>query len=303
MNTLPIDKIYPNPDQPRKKFDPDKLEELAMSIKQYGVLEPIVVTPRLVPSPLRGEGQDEGDEGSGGETRYMIIGGERRFRASLLAGLEEVPVSILEADDNLVKELSLLENIQREDLNIIEEAEAYQGLLDRGWTKEDIARKMGFKQTWRVDERLSLLNLSPDHQTLVIDGTIGHSQAFEMSRVSPDKQSLILRRIKSGELAGYNKLRSFVDGLILVDQQETLFTFQTVTPQEKQSIEDFENLLKSIERFITATASVGTDHFKKASFHSQVSPERLDLIIQHLMKLRKLVLAGTGLKNAIEDAA
>jgi len=283
MNTLPIDRIYPNPDQPRKQFDPEKLEELAMSIRQYGVLEPIVVTPR-------------GD-------RYMIIGGERRFRASLLAGLTEIPARIIEANDALVEELSLLENIQREDLNIIEEAKAFRALLDRGWTKEDIARKMGFKQTWRVDERTSLLNLSLEYQRLVIEGTIGHSQAFEMSRVSPDKQSLILRKIKSGELAGYNKLRSFVDGLILMDQQETLFTFKTVTPQEKQSIEDFENLLKSIERFIAATGALGTDHFKKASFHSQVSPERLDLIIQHLMKLRKLVLAGTGLKNAIEDAA
>ena len=283
MNTLPIDLIYPNPDQPRKQFDPEKLEELAMSIKQYGVLEPIVVTPR--------------------ENRYMIIGGERRFRASLLAGLKEIPARIIEADDALVEELSLLENIQREDLNIIEEAKAFQALLDRGWTKEDIALKMGFKQTWRVDERTSLLNLSPEHQGLVIDGTIGHSQALEMSRVSSDKQTLILRKIKSGELGTYNKLRSFVDGLILMEQQESLFTFQTVTAQEKQSIEDFESLLKTIERFIMATGSMGTEHFKKASFHSQVSPERLDLIIQHLMKLRKLVLAGTGLKNAIEDAA
>ena len=283
MNTLPIDLIYPNPDQPRKQFDPEKLEELAMSIKQYGVLEPIVITPR--------------------KDRYMIIGGERRFRASPLAGMKEIPVRIIEADDALVEELSLLENIQREDLNIIEEARAFQALLNRGWAKEDIARKMGFKQTWRVDERTSLLNLSPEHQALVIDGTLGHSQAFEMSRVLSDKQSLILRKIKSGELGTYNKLRSFVDGLILMEQQESLFTFQTVTAQEKQSIEGFESLLKTIERFITATGSMGTEHFKKASFHSQVSPERLDLIIQHLMKLRKLILAGTGLKTAIEDAA
>jgi ParB family chromosome partitioning protein len=283
LTSIPLDCVFPNPDQPRKNFDPEKLEELAMSIRQYGVLEPIVVTPR--------------------KDRYMIIGGERRFRASLLAGLKDVPVRIIEADDALVEELSLLENIQREDLNIIEEARAFQALLDRGWSKEDLARKMGFKQVWRIDERTSLLNLSPDYQRLVVDGTIGHSQAFEMSRVSPGKQSLILRKIKSGELGTYNKLRSFVDGLILVEQQEALFAFQSITAEEKKSIEDFEGLLKTIEKFIKATAASGQEHFKKASFHSQVSPERLDLIIQHLMKLRKLVLTGTGVKDAIEEAA
>ena len=282
-HTLPITAIYPNPDQPRKEFDPDKLEELAMSIKQYGVLEPLVVTPR-------------GD-------RYMIIGGERRFRASALAGLPSVPVRIIEADDALVEELSLLENIQRQDLNIIEEAKAFQALLDRGWSKEELARKMGFKQTWRVDERTSLLNLSPEYQQLVISGEIGHSQAFEMSRVSPDRQALILRKVKSGELGTYNKLRSFVDGLILMDEQDTLFAFQTVTEDERKSFEDFESLLRNIERFLKVTGSTGSDHFKKACFHSRVSPERLDLIINNLMKLRKLVLTGAGIKTAIEEAA
>ncbi len=281
--TLPLASIYPNPDQPRKEFDPEKLDELAMSIRQYGVLEPIVVTPR-------------GD-------RFMIIGGERRFRASLLAGLGEIPARVIDADDALVEELSLLENIQRQDLNIIEEAKAFQALLDRGWSKEELARKMGFKQAWRVDERTSLLNLSPEHQRLVVDGTIGHSQAFEMSRVSADKQALLLRKITSGELATYNKLRSFVDGLIMMEQQEALFTFRTITEEEKKSLDDFEGLLKTIERFIKATGALGTEHFKKASFHSQVSPERLDLIIQHLMKMRKLIHAGAGIKDAMEHAA
>lgn len=280
MNTLPIDKIYPNPDQPRKNFDPEKLEELAMSIKQYGVLEPIVVTPR-------------------GE-RYMIIGGERRFRASLLAGLTEVPIRIIEADDALVEELSLLENIQRQDLNIIEEAKAFQGLLDRGWTKEDIARKMGFKQTWRVDERMSLLNLSPEHQRLVVDGAIGHSQAFEMSRVSSGKQSLVLRKIKSGELGTYNKLRSFVDGLILCERQEAMFALQEFTPEEKASIDLFKTTMRNIQSFVSQLEN--EEILKKAAFHSAVRAEQLDFIIRHLMRLRKLVLAGSGIKDAMEAA-
>lgn len=274
---LSINKLYPNPNQPRKDFDQAGLEELAMSIRQYGVLEPLVVTKR-------------GD-------RYMIVAGERRFRASLLAGLKEVPAEIIEADDALVEELALLENIQRQDLNIIEEAKGYQSLLDRGWTKEELARKMGFKQVWRIDERTSLLNLAPEHQKLVINGTIGHSQAFEMSRVAPDRQALVLKKILAGELNSYNKLRSFVDGLILIEQQGNIFELNVLTEEQKKALNDFDALLTGIERFIKKADDL--EHFKKAVFHSNIRPERLDLIIKHLMKLRKLVLTGKGVKDAL----
>ena len=100
LTTIPPKLIYANPNQPRKAFDPEKLQELAGSIKEYGVLEPIVVTPRA--------------------DRYMIIAGERRFRASTLASLSELP-ALIKADDNMVEELALLENVQRQDLTIIEE--------------------------------------------------------------------------------------------------------------------------------------------------------------------------------------
>ena len=140
MDTMKHERIYPNPGQPRKFFDKSKLEELAQSIKENGLMEPIIVVPR-------------------GE-RYMIIAGERRWRACKLAGLEDVPVRILEADEQTVAELSLLENLQREDLSIVEEAQAYQGLIEMGLTQEEIARKMGIKQAWRIQERLNLLKLT-----------------------------------------------------------------------------------------------------------------------------------------------
>lgn len=161
---LPIKEIFPNPDQPRKEFDRHKLAELAMSIKEYGIFQPITVTPR--------------------NDRYMIIAGERRFRACQLAGLEKVSAMIKVANGELVEELALLENIQRQDLNIIEEAMAFRALLERGMSKEDLARKMGFKQMWRIDERTSLLNLTEEIQKMVVKGRITNSQAFEMSRVS-----------------------------------------------------------------------------------------------------------------------
>jgi ParB/RepB/Spo0J family partition protein len=277
--TLSASLIYPNPDQPRKQFDPEKLEELAGSIREYGILEPLVVTPR-------------GD-------RYMIIAGERRYRAALLANLDQVPVRVIEADDRLVEELALLENVQREDLTIIEEARAYQALLDRGMSKEELASKLG-KQPWRIDERTSLLNLTPQYQKLVESGKIGNSEAFEMSRLPGPRQGTVLRKIMAGELGTYNKLRAFVDGLILCEQQKTIFALQEVSTEEKRTIDHFESLMRNIQSFVAEVDN--EEAVKKAAFHSAIRAEQLDLVIRHLMRLRKLVLAGSGIKDAIEAA-
>jgi ParB/RepB/Spo0J family partition protein len=279
LTTLSASLIYPNPDQPRKQFDPEKLQELAGSIREYGVQNPILVTPR--------------------DGRYMIIAGERRYRASALAGLKEVPVIIRDVDDDMVEELALLENIQRQDLTIIEEARAYQALLDRGISKEELASKLG-KMPWRIDERTSLLNLSPAHQKLVEAGKIGNSEAFEMSRLPASKQDVVLRRIMSGELSSYNKLRSFVDGLILCEQQEAIFALQEVSGEEKRAIDHFESLMRNIQSFVAEVDN--EEAVKKAAFHSSVRAEQLDLVIRHLMRLRKLVLAGSGIKEAMEAA-
>jgi len=276
---LHIKDIFPNPNQPRKDFDPVKLEELSLSIKEYGVRQPILVTPR--------------------DGRYMIVAGERRYRASLLAGLVEMPAVIDEMTDALVEELALLENIQRQDLNVIEIALAYKGLMDRGWTTEKLAQKMGFKQAWRIDEKICLLNLTEDNRRLVGDGTLSNAQAQEMARVNPDKQDTVKRKILSGELSIYNKLRAFVDGLLLLENQESIFVLQTVTEEERQSIDRVKMLLNTVERLVSeASPSV----LKKAAYHSSITPERIDLIINHLMKLRKIALSGEAIKAAASVA-
>jgi len=146
---MSIKNIFPNPGQPRNTFCPKKLDGLSRSIEENGLLEPIVVTPR--------------------DKRFMIVAGERRYRASKLAGLNTIPVRILEADDKKVAELALLENLQREDLNLVEEARAYQDLINRGHTMEGLAQKMGFKQTWRIRERLDLLRLAVTYQNRLIE--------------------------------------------------------------------------------------------------------------------------------------
>lgn len=283
IRELPLDEIFANPDQPRKKFDKGKLEELAMSIKEYGIIEPIVVTPR--------------------DGRYMIIAGERRFRASKIAGLPKVLSMVKGADDDLVEELALLENIQREDLNIIEEAKAYQSLLDRGMPKKTLAQKMGFKQLWRIDERTSLLKLTKEYQHLVIKGKISNSQAFEMSRVPHEKQATVLRKIQSGSLNTYNKLRAYVDGIIALESQANLLTLTSITLEEREIMKTLEKVLQQTEKFIGAFQEAeNLESLKKIAFHTGITADRIDLIIQILMKVRKKVTESSGIKSAMQEA-
>jgi ParB/RepB/Spo0J family partition protein len=276
---IEIGLIYPNPDQPRKLFDEAKLEELADSIRSYGVLEPIVVTPR-------------------GE-RYMIIAGERRWRASNIAGLEKMPARSIDADDALVEELALLENVQREDLNPVEQAKGYERLLQRGYTVETLAAKLGFKQSWRINERLALLRLVPEIQQLVVNGDLRASEGFHVSRVPASQQVKVLEAIKSGKANTWNKVTRFVDGLLASD--DTLFELQTITAEERETILHFEHSLAGIKRFLQrATDEQRIQHLKKVAFHSSINPDDLDAVIVALQKVRLVVLQGKGLKDARE---
>lgn len=159
--TLNLNDIEPNRDQPRKDFDETALSELADSIAQHGLIQPIVVKPNL-------------------DGRYSIIAGERRWRASRMAGLTEVPVVIKEADEQTLMEIALIENLQREDLNAVEEALGYRSLIDTyGLTQEEVAKKMG-KSRSAVTNALRLLALNDNELEALRRGSIsaGHSRAL-----------------------------------------------------------------------------------------------------------------------------
>lgn len=161
VTTLPLQRIEPNPNQPRKRFDEVELQALADSIAQHGLLQPLAVRD-----------MDNG--------YYQIIAGERRWRACRLAGLSEVPVTVVEADDRTVMELALVENLQREDLNPMEEAEGYRVLLEEyGLTQEQAAQQVG-KSRSAVANALRLLTLSDEVRALVENGelTAGHARAL-----------------------------------------------------------------------------------------------------------------------------
>ena len=159
--SLPISQVEPGLNQPRKRFDPEALAELADSIREHGIIQPLTV--RRLSSGY-----------------YQIIAGERRWRAAKQAGLDEVPAVIIEADDRKVMEIGLIENLQREDLNPAEEARGYQVLMtEYGMTQEQVAQRMG-KSRPAVTNALRLLNLPEDLMALVEEGKLsaGHARAL-----------------------------------------------------------------------------------------------------------------------------
>ena len=169
-NTLPISEIIPNKEQPRKTFDEDALAELAESIKQHGVLQPLLVRP--LPS--------------GG---YQLVAGERRWRASRMAKLREVPVVVKELTDTETMEIAIIENLQREDLNPIEEAEGLQALIDKcGFTQEEVAASVG-KSRSAIANSLRLLRLPQEVRDMTREGSIsaGHARAL----LSLDNEAVI----------------------------------------------------------------------------------------------------------------
>lgn len=181
-NTLPISEIIPNKEQPRKTFDEAALDELAESIKQHGVLQPLLVRP--LPN--------------GG---YQLVAGERRWRASRKAGLREVPVVVKELTDTETMEIAIIENLQREDLNPIEEAEGLQALIDKcGFTQEEVAASVG-KSRPAIANSLRLLRLPKEVREMTRDGKIsaGHARAL----ISLDNDALI---IEAAENVIQNKL-------------------------------------------------------------------------------------------------
>ncbi len=174
---LPIHKVEPNKNQPRQDFDQEELEALAESIATHGVLQPLTV--RELPSGY-----------------FQIIAGERRWRASRMANLSEIPAVVIEADDKKAMELALIENLQRQDLNPVEEALGYQSLMtDHGLTQEETAQRVG-KSRPAVANALRLLGLPQELLEKVRDGSLsaGHARAL-LSLKSPKKQTEAAQKI------------------------------------------------------------------------------------------------------------
>lgn len=180
--SLPISQVETCSSQPRKRFDDESLQELADSISQHGIIQPLTV--RKLSSGY-----------------YQIIAGERRWRAARLAGLQEVPVIVIEADDRKAAELAMIENLQREDLNPMEEAAGFQSLIESyHMTQEEAAQRVG-KSRSAVTNALRLLGLTPSVRKLVEEGKLSAGHARALVPLSPSLQESAASAIVSGGLS------------------------------------------------------------------------------------------------------
>ena len=181
LKTLKITEVEPNREQPRKMFNQESLEELADSIKTYGVIQPIVVSKQ--------------------DGYFGIVAGERRWRAAKLAGLQEIPAIIRDDDEQTNKEIALIENIQREDLNPYEKAMGIRNLMDKyGMTQEEVSKKIG-KSRSSISNTVRILNLAPDVLELVKQGKLTEGHCKALAGITDEKRQyeVAMRMIERGE--------------------------------------------------------------------------------------------------------
>jgi ParB/RepB/Spo0J family partition protein len=193
VRTIPVDRITPNPEQPRMVFDEDTLQELAASIREHGVLQPILVRPL-------------------GNHQFQLIAGERRWRASKIAGHATIPALVEEIDDDTALEISIIENLQREDLSPLDEAGMYDRMIhEHGYSVRKLAQKLG-KDKGYLENRLRLADAPPEVRQLVSVRKDTLSHAYELLKVEdPKKRRRLAEQVARGELT-LVKLREKIEG-------------------------------------------------------------------------------------------
>ncbi|MFD8379040.1 ParB/RepB/Spo0J family partition protein [Streptomyces sp. NPDC059679] len=214
---LRIDQIAPNPDQPRKFFDDAKHNELKCSIEENGLLQPVVVRPI-----------------EGGEAPYMLIAGERRWRACKAAEMEAIPAKIIkDASEERAYVLSIAENVGREDMTIMEEAGAYADLRAAGWVPVKIAKQFGKTET-HIKWRLGLLTLRPEVAEMVDKGQIKNNLAWHIAQLTPGNQMVAAMKYVRGEFDSEAEAQHFANALKLMENQTSLTNEEPPSAEEQE---------------------------------------------------------------------
>lgn len=214
-----INEVEPNRDQPRKDFDEDALMELADSIRQFGILQPLLVQKK--------------------KNYYEIIAGERRWRAAKLAGIKEVPIIVKDYTDQEIVEISLIENIQRENLNPIEEAMAFKRLLQEFQLKQDEVAERVSKSRTAVTNSMRLLKLSPRVQQMIIDDMISTGHARALLAIDDEEQQFILANKIFDEKLSVRETEKLLKALknpkkeVKKEKQEQMFIYENIEEQIK----------------------------------------------------------------------
>lgn len=266
---IDINKIKPNPNQPRKNFDQDALNELAASIKVHGIVQPIVLNQ-----------QPDG--------QYLIIAGERRWRAANICGLKTVPAVIKNYTDKQIKEISIIENLQREDLNPIEAAKAIKELMDEyGLTQETVSDRIG-KSRSNVANTLRLLSLYPGVMEMVEKGKISSGHARCLVVIEDPKEQIRLAQMVVSKNLSVRDLEKAVKAYINPTKK--------VVVKEEQSLELKELINQMQKTFATKVSAIGNDS-KGRIYIDYYTRDDLDRIAELLELLNKKEMTLQDLQN------
>lgn len=263
-DTIDINKIEPNSNQPRKNFNEDKIHELAESIKQHGLIEPLIV--------------QKGKKGF-----YTIIAGERRWRAAREAGIKEIPVIVKDYTDQQVMEIALIENIQREDLNAIEEAEAYERLIKDFNLKQDEVAERVSKSRVAVTNSLRLLKLDPRVREMIIEDKIksGHARAL-LSVTDPEEQYRLAVMIFDNSMS-VRETEKMVKKY-LADKDKPGKEVKEKDTQTELIYKDYEEKLKTV---IGTKVNINNKGKGKGKIEIEYfSPDEFDRIISMMMSMK-----------------
>ena len=265
INEIPISQISPNPEQPRTNFDGDSLEELAMSIRELGIIQPLT---------LRSVGVDS----------YQIISGERRYRAARLAGLDSVPAYVRTANDSEITEMALIENIQREDLNAIEIALTFRKLIDQyNLTQERLSERIGKKRT-TIANFLRLLKLPAEVQIGLRDRKVdmGHARALLSLDKAPLQLKLYNEIIKKG--LSVRQVEAMAKQL---QEREAAAEGEAQVPERQKSNRDYDILKKHLNSSFKTPVKLSVDASGKGKItFSFKNDEELENLIRIFDKLK-----------------
>ena len=255
VKNISISLLDPNKDQPRKKFDEEALNELASSIKLHGVLQPILVVEK--------------------NGRYLIVAGERRFRASKIAGLKEIPCLIGNFSDNEIKEISIIENLQRKDLTPIEEAKAIKQLIDEfGWTQDVVAERLG-KSRPAITNTLRLLNLCPEVVQMIEDGKLSAGHARSLVVVNdPQAQIKLAKQVCERKLTVRD-----LEQAVKVKKNPKAEVSTKISPE-------FHELIMDMQRVFGTKISVMGNEHRGRIYIDYFSKDDLDRIYEIVDKLK-----------------
>jgi ParB/RepB/Spo0J family partition protein len=275
IRDLPLFSVFPNADQARKVFDPEEMDGLAASIKSHGLAQPITVRPL-----------------PGVTDAWQIVMGERRWRAHvILAERGELPGctirAIIERMNDRRRDIAMtLENLQRVDITPMEEARNYQRIIDGGMSRQELARELGLKP-YKIQDRLQLLELAPEHVTLFEGGALTADEAYHVARLSPADQTRLMKMIGRGQVSGYKPIKAAVNAMLDGHKQTDFFG-----PQ-KQASESEVATLTAMEQKIERVAAMVAAGFKdnEVVVARKVSPDRARTMAERLALIRKHCLA------------